>query len=365
MEHSNFKKLTWTEYIIFIHTVQFAGGFLTLPRTLAIAAGTDGWISIVIGWGITSIVGITIIAFLQKKNDMNFPQILKYYFGNFVGNMLTLLFAVYLFIGGASLLLKSVEIIKIWVFPSTPSNQIIVLLLIPFYILSCHGIQAISRYSMVVFFLTMFMPLFLVFALRQDYHPLHLFPILKEGISPIIIAVKDCFTPYAGLEMAYFIYPYLQKKEKAMLGILIANTGTMILYVFITVLCCVYFSLENMKETLWPTLQLLKGIRFPFLERLEIIYIAYYLMIFSKTIYPYLFSSIHLLTNTFPKLNIQKTIVFYCSVLFVLFTIFHPRVNDLFEINSIIDIIVFIFFILFPILICTYAFIFDWIYRRN
>ncbi len=46
------------------------------------------------------------------------------------------------------------------------------------------------------------------------YAPLHLLPIFKEGLYPILKGTKETITPYAGLEIAYYIYPFLQKKTK-------------------------------------------------------------------------------------------------------------------------------------------------------
>ncbi len=46
------------------------------------------------------------------------------------------------------------------------------------------------------------------------YAPLHLLPIFKDGLYPIVKATKETITPYAGLEIAYYIYPFLQKNNK-------------------------------------------------------------------------------------------------------------------------------------------------------
>ena len=114
---------------------------------------------------------------------------------------------------GFNTLLKATDIVKVWIFPSTPAYQITILLLLPFIILTLSGLRALTSYSMLVFFFTTWMPLFLLFSLKTNYNPLHLLPIFKEGLYPIVKATKETITPYAGLEIAYYIYPFLQKAK--------------------------------------------------------------------------------------------------------------------------------------------------------
>ncbi|PGY07591.1 spore gernimation protein XA, partial [Bacillus cereus] len=227
MGNLKFQNITLFEFIVFIHSLQLASGMLIMPSPLATTAGTDGWISIILGWITTSIIGVFIILMLQKNPNKNFSQILKTYFGKWLGTILFLLYAFYLFFAGFNTLLKATDIVKVWIFPSTPAYQITILLLLPFIILVLSGLRALISYSMLVFFFTTWMPLFLLFSLKSMYAPLHLLPIFKDGLYPIVKATKETITPYAGLEIAYYIYPFLQKKQQAIKGILIANTGTM------------------------------------------------------------------------------------------------------------------------------------------
>lgn len=365
MRNIDVRSLTLFEYIVFIHTLQIASGILNMPSPIANIAGTDGWISVVLGWIITSIIGIMIVWVLQKNPDMNFFQILTHYFGKCLGAILIILYAFYLFFAGFNTLLKAIDIVKVWVFPSMPSYQIAILLLIPFYILAWNGVHAITRYSMIVFFSTIWMLIVLIFTLKHNFHPLHLLPVLKDGINPVLQAIKETVTPYAGLEIAYFIYPLLQKKEKAMIGIVIANTGTMLIYVYVTIVCYVYFSPEGIKELLWPGFQMLKGIRFAFLERLEIIYIAYYLIVFSTTMYPYLFFSIYSVTNVFKKFSHYWAIISFIFLIIGIFMFFNPNANQFLLIYSFMDSLNVTFFILLPVFFFLYITLFNWVTRRE
>ncbi|MGR5978145.1 GerAB/ArcD/ProY family transporter [Bacillus cereus] len=62
--------------------------YVNYAKPLATNAGTDGWISIILGWIVTSIIGVFIILMLQKNPNKNFSQILKTYFGKWIGTIL-------------------------------------------------------------------------------------------------------------------------------------------------------------------------------------------------------------------------------------------------------------------------------------
>ncbi|PEV18937.1 GerAB/ArcD/ProY family transporter, partial [Bacillus thuringiensis] len=254
---------------------------------------------------------------------------------------------------------------KVWIFPSPPAYQITILLLFPFIILALSGLRALTSYSMLVFFFTTWMPLFLLFSLKTNYNPLHLLPIFKEGLYPIVKATKETITPYAGLEIAYYIYPFLQKKQKAIKGLLIANTGTMFFYLYVTILSYIYFSPEGIKDVIWPVFHLLKGVRFSFMERLEIIYIAYYLIVFSTTIYPYLFFSFESVTISLQKNARNWALLAFMLLIVGLFIFLNPDVDQYLFIYSLMDILNVVFFILLPILFFAYSILFTWITRRK
>ena len=80
------------------------------------------------------------------------------------------------------------------------------------------------------------------------------------------------------------------------------------------------------------------------MERLEIIYIAYYLIVFSTTIYPYLFFSFESVA-----ISLQKTPAIGRCLLFMLFIVglfifLNPDVDQYLFIYSLMDILNVVFF---------------------
>lgn len=69
MGNLKFQNIALFKFIVFIHSLQLASDMLIMPSPLATTAGTDGWISIILGWIITSIIGVFIILMLQKNQQ--------------------------------------------------------------------------------------------------------------------------------------------------------------------------------------------------------------------------------------------------------------------------------------------------------
>lgn len=348
-------QITVLEYILCIHTLQIASGILIMPSSISTIAGTDGWISVILGWGLTSIVGVCIVFLMHVHKEMTFHEILTLYFGKFIGGALLICYAFYLAFVGFNTILRAIDIVKVWIFPSLPSYQIVILLLLPLFILAKHGVEAISKYNEVVFFLTICLPMALIFSLNNSFHPLNLLPVIKEGWKPIFIATKETITPYAGLEIAYFLYPFLNRKDRAIQGILIANTLTLTVFLYITLLCYVYLSPEGVKHLIWPVFHLLKGIQFGFLERFEIIYIAYYLFMFSTTVMPYIFFSTTSIQEVFKGLNHYSILIVLAICMTYCVGYFHFNLHALLEVYKFTDILNMLFFIGMPMLLFLYT----------
>lgn len=83
-----------------------------------------------------------------------------------------------------------------------------------------------------------------------------------------------------------------QNKRKASAGIVISYTLAMLMYLFITVICFVYFGPDGIMDYNEPTINVLKAIEFKFIARIEVLFIAFYLLIFSLSWIPTMYMSV-------------------------------------------------------------------------
>lgn len=284
------QQISYKQYIFYIYKAQIGIGILTLPCDLAGIAGTDGWISLLLGWAATLAASFFVVRTMQRHPDKTLYELLPALFGKWIGKLLSLAWIVNTGLTAGIVLYSSVFIIQVWILRNTSHIVLIAAFLLPIYLISRCRLQVQGRYAEFIYLFTLWMPPFLLFSLK-DAHYLNLLPVLKEGIMPVLNAVRVTALPFLGFELVFFLHPFLKDKSKAFSGLVIANSMTLFLYLIVVLVAFVYFSEGELHAYVWPTLQLLKSIMLPFVERFEIVFLAFYLLIFSQTIIPYLYFS--------------------------------------------------------------------------
>lgn len=292
MKKYAYNEITLMQYIFLINGMQVGTGVLSLPRVLAEKAGTDGWIAILIGWAFSTISGIFIVKTSARYPEDTLYDILIRLFGKIVGKTLIVIYTIYFACYSCIIFVNTMLYLKGWLLPKTPDYIIIFLFSIPTFFVARNGLQIIGRYSELVFYMMLWMPLFFLIPLRNDGNWLSFFPLLKDGWKPILTAVPTTIFTYLGFDIAFFLYPFLQKKQYAVHGIVIANTLTMLFYLFATLVCFVYFSPDSITEFNQPVLNLLKVIEFRFLERFDMVLLAAYLIVVSKAWIPCVYCAV-------------------------------------------------------------------------
>ncbi|OCT10931.1 hypothetical protein A8709_04295 [Paenibacillus pectinilyticus] len=290
MNKYSFNQISLIQFILIICEAQVGIGVLSLPRDLAKKAGTDGWMGIIIGWMLAMLLSLIIIRVMEKNPGYTIFEIVSKYFGKWGGKGITLLWSVAEAYIASTILFSTIHIIKIWILQNVSNYILMILLIIPIYMVTKHGIRMIGMYAELVCVFTMWMPLLLLFALK-DTEWMYLFPIGKEGILPILDSAKSTVLSFLGFELAFILYPFLKDKKSAAKGIVIANSLTMLVYLTTTLVSFIRFSPLEITDYLFPVLNLLKVIHLPFMERLEIVSLSFYLALIIMSVIPSLYVS--------------------------------------------------------------------------
>ncbi|MBU7314501.1 GerAB/ArcD/ProY family transporter [Paenibacillus oleatilyticus] len=292
MKKYAFNEITLMQYILAIHGMQVGIGVLQLPRLLAEKAGTDGWISLVIGWLVSIIVSLVIIRIMKYYPEGTILELLSHYFGRWAGKLGALVFGAYFFFFFFIVIVRSVLFLKLWILPQTSDALIMILFLIPKLLIVPGGVRIMGRYAELVFYMALWLPFFYLLPLSVSHHWLHLLPVMKEGWKTILETSLTTVLSFLGFETAFFLYPFLQKKQFASKGIIVANILTVIVYLGVTLVCFVFFSPDEIARYNEPTLSVLKVTEFRFVERMEIVFLAFYLFILSTTAMPMMYFTI-------------------------------------------------------------------------
>lgn len=289
---------------------------LQLPTKVAEITGTDGWISIIIGGVISIALGLIIIEVMKKHPNGTILELTENVFGKWVAKIATIFFILYFALLSVYVFFRSALVMQALIFPQISIFTLILLLSLPSYFMIQNDVKVLGRYSELVFYLT-FWILFTFLIPLHHVHWLHLLPIVKEGWGPIFSAVKTTIFAFVGFEVAFFLYPYLQKKQEAAKGIVIANLLTMLFYLPVTILTFAYFSPDELTDFYTPVANLLKMIEFRFLERIEIIFLTFYLMILSVIWIILMFFAIYCANHLFGKKTQKKSIWTFFIMIFL------------------------------------------------
>ncbi|GED16604.1 GerAB/ArcD/ProY family transporter [Aneurinibacillus migulanus] len=326
-------EITLMQYILAIHGTQLGTGILTLPADVAKKAGSDGWISIIIGWSLTTIVSLCIVGIMSKHPGDTLLDVLTRYLGRWLGKTWLIIWVLYSLLSVIVLLYFAVLVTQVWVLPQTRNYVLVILFLIPTYMILCGGVRILARYAEFVFFFTLWIPVLLTIPLKNA-HLDFMLPVLKEGWLPVFDAVKTTVVAFLGFELAFILYPYLKRKQNAAKGIVIANSLSLVVYLHITLICFLYFSPDGVTHYLWPSLTLVKPLQLPFLERFEIIFLSFYLFILSTSIIPYALSITNSMGQLFSKRNWQLP-TYMLLFLFITASFFYmPTYNELEDLGT-------------------------------
>ncbi|MCR2805228.1 GerAB/ArcD/ProY family transporter [Paenibacillus soyae] len=332
------QQLSHKQYIFYIYKTQIGIGVLVLPNTLSKMAGNSGWISLLLGWMIATAAGYFIIQVMKRHPGRTFAEVLQDVLGKWIGRAVMTAWIAYAAIAVGVVLFMEVIIIQVWILRNMEQLLLIAAIMIPVFMITRNRLQVQGRYVEFVYLYTLWMPPLLFFSLK-DSHVLNLLPIAGDGLLPILYGIKPTLIPFLGFETAYMLYPHLQDKTKAFRGLLIANSLALIIFMTVVVTSTMYFSSEELRTFIWPTMQLLKTITLPFIERFEIVFLSYYIILVTQTLCAYLFFTANGIKDLFGLQDHAKLILPLLVLLLAAAAILKPTLEGMEATNAWYDIV--------------------------
>lgn len=352
------------QFIFLIHGVQVGVGQLSLPRELAEAGGTDGWMALFIGWAASVAASLCIIQVMKRAPGGTLIDLLAQYFGRWAGTAGAVCLALYFAFCATDIMMSAGIMISEWLLPRTPLYMLIALFAIPTYLIVRNGVRVLGRYAELVFLMFLPLSLFLLIPLRES-HLLHLFPMFKEGVQPILSAVGTTVFSFTGYEVAFIVYPFLRNKKFASIGIVIANTLSLLVFLLITLVCFLYFSPDEITQYSQPTLNLLKVIEFRFMERFDILFLAFYLFMISTTWMPQLFCAAYSASRLFRTGDIRLSVAVMLVLLIAYAFLRDPSYDLNAKLIGVMQQLSLVFACMLPLCLYVYVLVHDRFTGRN
>ncbi|OAS20697.1 GerAB/ArcD/ProY family transporter [Paenibacillus oryzisoli] len=364
MKKYAFNEITSMQYIFLNSGIQISVFFFSMPRKLAEKAGTDGWIALIIGWAVTVAASLVVIQVMKKYPDGTLFDLLSRYLGKWTGKTAAFLYALYLFYYAYTGLVQAVLLTKAWLLPQTSASIVMLLLLIPTYVIARNGLRVLGRYAEFIFIISCWIPFVYLFVLK-DANWLNLFPLFKEGWMPVFSAVPTTFFSYIGFATTFILYPFLKNKQQASTALVISDTLTMFGYLFITIICFAYYSpyeIQNLNE---PIISILESIEFKFVERIGVLFIAFFLLIFSLAWIPAIYMGVFCTSWLFGKQDHRNHLRILWFFLALVTFFFIPTFNQSDHMSDFLTRVGFGIEYLFPSILLIYLWMHDRFQRRK
>ncbi|MFC4304024.1 GerAB/ArcD/ProY family transporter [Cohnella boryungensis] len=319
--------ITTLQFACLISGFQISIAYLPLPRLLAEGAGTDGWMTIIVLWLLSVIASICAVRLMRRLPEGTVLDLISKRIGKWAGKTAAFVFFVYFAAMAYDGFVRTTNITRSWLLPETKVYVMLVLLLIPAYAIVKGGPLLAGRYAEFVFLITCWTPLIFLYPLK-DAHWLNLLPMFKEGILPVLTGVNHVLFSFVGFAATLFLYPNLKHKQYAVRGVLLANTLTAALYIWITIICFVYFSPDEITEFNQPVISMLKTIEFRVMERIEVPFIAFYLLIYSMIWIPASYLTVFCSDWLLGTGSIHRHLQFFFVLLVVSSFFYFPSFNQ-------------------------------------
>ncbi|MBT2603703.1 GerAB/ArcD/ProY family transporter [Bacillus sp. ISL-53] len=321
-------------YVFFlVHSLQTGLGVLSFQRSLAKATGTDGWISLLLAGLIVHIL-IWLIYKIFSLVPGDIISANNHAFGKSIGNFFSLLFILYFFVLGMTVIIGYINVIHVWMFEEVPSWVFSLVFLTMIYYIITGGFQTITGIT----FLTVIVSYWLIFVpfyglKYADFT--NSLPIFDHTLLEIMKGTRSTSLSMIGFEVILMYYPFIQNGEKSQKyaqGGALATTLLMLLLYFASE---VFYSEKQLALTLWPTLTMTSVIELPFIQRFEYIIVSWWAIV----IMPNMVIPLWAASRGYKRLfNVQqKYPLWVMSILILLITIFFFDADSLYILYKIIN----------------------------
>lgn len=282
-----------------IHSSQTGIGILNFQSQVIKYAEQDAWISLIITWAVTHII-LYIIFKLLGGGTNDLVAIHQYCFGKAIGSIMSVMALVYFWLASLTVLRSYIEVIQIWVYPSIKTWQLCFVFGLTFYYIISSGFRSLTGFS----FWGVILPAFLFFLI---YFPLmhanyiYLLPAFSHSLSELFLSSKGYALLFLGFEWILMYYPFLRSSNNRDISkwAYLGNIYTLIVYLIITLISFLYFNQEVLQHLPWPTLMMVKIVKFSFLERFEYVFIFIWLLVIISPICISLWACTRIAKRTF------------------------------------------------------------------
>lgn len=333
-------------------TSQIAVGIHGFQRIIMKDATHDAWISILLSFVFSHFIVYVMFKTLEIYSTNDLYGIQQDLFGKYLGNLLNFLYVIYVSFAFFTVLKNYTEVINTWVFPNLPQTFVSGTLLILVIYSFTGGLRVMIGVCFISVVSTVWMLLLLLFPLEYAHYN-HLLPVLSNDFVSILKGAYSMTFTIVGFEIINILYPFVKEKNKAQKYVHFGLLFTCFVYVFVMLVTIVYFSNEQVEKTIWALLTLFSIIKLPFIERIEIIIICYWLIIILPNLCLFSWSAYRGIDRI--KTIKGTTFIWIFSIIIFLISMPVQSRHDINKINNFFSNLAFYIVFIYPLLLFIMA----------
>lgn len=312
--------LTPNQFVFTVLGSMLGIGILSLPNSLVKISQQDSWISPAIGAVYPLYISLMCIYISKKYPNNDILFLSKKYFGNFLGSALNLLFLVESILYIIAITSGYINMTRVFSTEFLSPQKLSIFIVAVCLYTAYKGITLIGKISEIIFYITLPFILLPLFSIQKSTI-LNLLPILGSGFSNVLKASIETAFSYAGIEVLFLIYPYINDKSKTKIASLKGVLLTILIYVWIVFITIYYFGLDVTSKNLWPVLGASEIIDIPIINNFRYLFILSWIFITLKIISIMSFIIISILKD-FMKETSMKKICFFIYPILAYFPLF-------------------------------------------
>ncbi len=283
MNKKEYELLSPSEITCLIVGLMVGMGALILPNDVMATSRQDGWMSAALGAVYPLVIMLLSVYIINNFQNTSILDISRKLYGRIFGNILNVLFAVQFIFYSASVAQGFSNLLRLYMVSFlTPLNVLIFVFLIVAYT-SGKGLKTLARVNEMMFFLTIFILVFTINALK-DGSFLNVSPVFGSGINNIIAGGKDTMFAYATSEALLLVPGFIRDKNKLKNSVLKAIGVTALIYTWMTFITIYYLGPDIVDKNLWAFTSVTDSVKIPLVTNFRFVFTYLWSLIIFKTI---------------------------------------------------------------------------------
>lgn len=349
-------KITPAQLMVLVIQSQIGVSILFLPSMVEAAARNDAWISVILAGFVSSFLLLIMWALSRRFPALTLFEYLPLLLGKVVGKIVNFVFAMMLILECSLILVLFADVVRDWIFSSTPSWVILFLTLATALYMVRENIKLIARFLMFTVGLILVLVLIATYAYR-DADLMYILPINQAGIPNIFKGMLISMNSFYGFEILFFCYPFVQGKGKGILkATFFGNILSTLVYTFMVFTCLIVFSNEELRVIPQPILYMVKTLSFTVFERADLYFLTIWTVVVITTVMAYLFMCAKSVAALFGKKQHAGTAPFVA--LLILCISLYPHDQSLInKLKTIVGILTTICIVALPIILLCISYL--------